>query len=820
MERIIDRHMELVDELKFLANSEELTEVIKKKLGSDYSGPLAFQLKNELQRQNRLSKRSLQINEWISKAEPDPYCFDDIYHYLDPLSYAYFKALFDGYGERYTVGVEERVIAYIKKNKQNILNLQQNRHVKVVPIALHEHVYRKEERMHLGIRLWVDIAEGDVSKTRFYDKQTMINAETALSQNISMNGLKIKHSIAGVEGQVYAIRFAGWENEFVMPGNAVLYQLVKSEKLSTVDPDAEWQYTWFLKLVENTHHTSFLSFLSNQIQTNRFRYRVDVDNVEKSVINQVAEQFFTNRQEEFSLFFDHDGYCRFVYGSLLGQAEYDKFSHTKGSSLVPLLRREGVLVDDVGTTHYLFGFKQKNGIHFAAIFDPEDPLKVDFCRYVLSRPDAYFYQVTLSECKASNAFLSHNIPQDAAARSTSLRVRKNINEYSESTRTEVLSLKMMLSLKPLPSDILKSTLMAKSYSSSESVEAFSQFSVLQVLKNQPIFVRARSKELRREDRFFVDTPFEIKSSNCEGDVVDVSLSGISLRWKKGLPPYPGSVISVYFPHLPVLKSLPPQATYKVTSVDGDLIRLCGELNGELAQRRYWSAYIESHSESLVPADVSVESQETFIGLDRALRNMRNAEANTIQSLLRVRNARAVATHVNVPEKVMSNPLFSAVGQRYKSSALLKSLFCNLPLQDHLSEQLRRISKDLPFSHALVAVFYQDGFRGARAISAIKVYPEGFSTYEQWYSLSQTIERRGLPVQWFSLSITRKSRLFDRYYREELEYISKMAVHRSGPLLEMVNKTVGVVELVPLTGWIELCNKTRLAPQPLTLYHSA
>lgn len=803
MNGILADNSHVVEDLKFKADEPNINELIKSKLGDDYTGPAAFQIKNELQRQNKPSKRSIQINEIISKAEPDPFSFDDVYHYLDPLSAAYFRRLFEGYGCRYTVGVEERVLDFIKSNKENILNLQQNRHANVVGVALHEHIYRKEERMHLGIRLWVDSIRGEFNEKTLYHRNNMRDAEEALSQNISMNGLKLKHSRAGKVGQCYAVRFAGWEKDFVMPQNAVVYQLVKSERIAeSEDSMSEWQHVWYLKLVDNNHHDSFLVFLGQQISANRHRYRVDMDNVERSVVNQITEQFITNRQDGFSLFADAERRIRYAYGSLMGQERYDNFKHSGGHVLLPIIERENIWVESEGKPVFLCGFKQRNGVFFAALLNGDEE-NFAFCCYALTRPDAFVFRVEQQCCDLRNAFLSHNLPEDAAAKSYTVRAKRNINEYGDDTRAVVNSLKVMLTFSPMPVQLIASTLPLITSATEQQLVAFKRFGLLQVKRCGAPFVRAKSKELRREDRFKLDAPFEIPSYNAKGHVIDVSASGIAVSLEEGRMPSDGKIVSLHFPTLPVLKHLSPEVTYRVVASNGKLLRLSAEIDGGLSERRYWSAYFDKNIDILEPVEDLSINQGALFGLDRALRNIRNTANNTMHALLRVRNARAVATHVNVPADVANWPLFKGIKPNYQPSLALKALFCNLPFQDYLSDKLRLINKDNPFEYGLLAVFHQGFDDGAPVIQGVRVFNEPLKSSNQIAQFTTMLEKRGLTVSWFSLSLTRKSRIYDRYFRDELSYISKMAVHRAEPLNEMIEKTIGVLQISPIDDWLQV-----------------
>ena len=61
------QHTNVIDALKYRATSKDLDAKLKVALGASYSGPLAFQIKMELQRQDKISKRPIRVHEIIDK---------------------------------------------------------------------------------------------------------------------------------------------------------------------------------------------------------------------------------------------------------------------------------------------------------------------------------------------------------------------------------------------------------------------------------------------------------------------------------------------------------------------------------------------------------------------------------------------------------------------------------------------------------------------------------------------------------------------------------------------------------------------------------
>lgn len=791
----------VVDKLKFSYSSPDLNEKIRSQLGESYTGQLAFRVKQEILRKARLSRRPLQINEWISKLDATPYMVDGVCHYLDPLSYQFFKKLYDAYGQKYTIDVEESVIAYIKTKKQDILNFQSNKGVKVEYLQLAENAYRKEERMHLAIRIHVDSVK-EVGRETLVSKNDMINASEALTSNISLSGLKIKHEGEGVVGKVYAVRFTGWESEFVLPPNPVLYRLVKQEEIG--DNTGEFSFFWYLVMVDNTNHMQFILFLSKIIQSNRLRYRVDTENIERSIVNGIAEQFFLNREEGVSLFLDKFGKVKYILGNNTGHDFYNSFLFDGKDTLLYLLERDGVLKANLGERFFFCGFTQRNGVHFYTKVSNDDLLSAQFFQYASSRPDVKLFQVDVFSSDNNNAFYSHNIPADVVSNLRGGKLKRSVNEYSDEVRKKVLSLDRLISITPLCADALFSFFPYVGQLEQDITSGFKKFALMKAFSSDTPFIRVKNHELRRQDRYVINTKAVLLESGAEAQVMDVSLAGISLSLPSPKLFNVGALVSLSFPELSTINHLPPQATYKVVYSDSSTLRLAGEIDGDLVERRYWGAFFDKYASSLELSGVGSEKGE--VGLERALRNIVRCSNSSLHALFSVKGSRVTVTHVNVPDSKGEEPMFALNEDTAKPSAFYKTLFCDMGLQDYLSRELRKINKKNPFSKVVIAVCYDKRPMFTPRVLAVKLFDSNLCSVNQLLAYSRLMESRGGRVSYFTLSITRKSRVFDRYYVDEMSYLMNVSVHRAEKLRTIVSSTSGVIKLTPINRWIDICEK--------------
>ena len=115
--------------------------------------------------------------------------------------------------------------------------------------------------------------------------------------------------------------------------------------------------------------------------------------------------------------------------------------------------------------------------------------------------------------------------------------------------------------------------------------------------------------------------------------------------------------------------------------------------------------------------------------------------------------------------------------------------------------LRRVNKKNPYEHHVLLVGIKEG-RSAFTVDHSMLYMPGEINLSKIGVIEKQMFKRGLKPLWFSMTVTRKSPVFDKYFREELDYIEINSSHRAELLNNRIKQTTGVFSISPLNEYIE------------------
>ena len=257
-----------------------------------------FLLKMELKRRASPCNRLIDLRGLVD-AQCQFFEHEGRVHFFDELALQVFQENIKSYG-RYTFGVYDavnqtknncRVVDDTKENNAAVTGSQ----VKAVfqklnyPAKIHrlgQYYNRQEERMNFVTRL-IFISE---------DKQ-VIDAKTS---DLSVHGCKFKiNSETKIKvGQRIYLRFIGLENEFTFAEDfKLMYQVCNIYHHNA---------SQFIG-VERLHQQvddSFSQFLTDFIQRNKRRYKINVDNTINAISTRVLEQFVLPKLNELPVFIE------------------------------------------------------------------------------------------------------------------------------------------------------------------------------------------------------------------------------------------------------------------------------------------------------------------------------------------------------------------------------------------------------------------------------------------------------------------------------------------------------------------------------------
>ena len=108
--------------------------------------------------------------------------------------------------------------------------------------------------------------------------------------------------------------------------------------------------------------------------------------------------------------------------------------------------------------------------------------------------------------------------------------------------------------------------------------------------------------------------------------------------------------------------------------------------------------------------------------------------------------------------------------------------------------LPEIKRDAPFKNYFVLVKYEQNISGQIEIGNVVFLPDD----DPVGALQRELSRYSYDYRIFHVSLTKKSRLFDRYFKDELAYLESYASHKSSKLMFEIKTLSGVLDFEDVT----------------------
>lgn len=785
------KHSKIIERLRYEASSVDLSSKIKSALGLKCSAPLVFQLKMEIKRQSNASKRPLRINDFCEGIDAPFFCIDDIEHRLDELSKKYFMQLYKKYGCRYTVGVEELVIKFIKKNKSKIFENQELLRSKCLPIDISDYIYRKEDRVYIGVKSDIFFVTSNFGeKIRPTIALCQKEPLQCVTQNLSVSGLKAKVSVKGDVGQLYLVRYTGIKELNALPNPYISYKLIRCE-ISSNGRD----YEWFLEKQENRYHIEFDKVTSKLVGDNRVRNKVDTNDIERYVLNNLAEQYFTSRQKELVLFFDGYENNAYAYGSYFSKLNFIFFNTQKGNALSEIIKRDDIVKRSHESPIYWLINKNEDGVFHSSVITKKVKDKKFFKR-MAKKKNTIFFKVTSSNCDINAVNKIEQKTPKKYARET------GVNEYPQRVAQEINRLKTMVILNPL--DPTKFDLLSPNTdidSCENSIDFSSDLSfTLKEYSPGVEFIQASIQESRQEERYKFDTPVIVKNKygEIDGLVSDISTKGLSVIFKNEAEGVSSPTVDVYFPEIESPSFNNTDFKYKVIEQKNGVLRLFASPDCKPNAAKFLGSFLKSNREKLKPTSYG----GSLSGLENTLRGLYNASIPNVKGLGSLMSSKASVTHVNLSSDARNYPIFEYTNLKYQDCDILKKIMLSKEIRSLLMSELKKTEGSPPFSSALLCIGYVPS-EDKVSVVATKLWKDG----EICLSLAKKLERglkdKKISTAWFQFSITKKSRISSIIHLDEYKQLKILAPHKTNQMDDLVRSTAGIFDMTPIDDWFEI-----------------
>jgi hypothetical protein len=779
----------IVDRLKYHHNHPQLKTMIEKALGRDSDPSNIFQIKAEIARLAKRAIRPFRVHDYIPDLDPEPYEASDMTQFVNGSVIEEFENALSKYNGEYTVGVEEHMEKFTRNNREKIKHSDVMSSVDILSIDVSEKAYRKEERMHLGIK--VDIynigSETEKEDPLKKIKKGNLSPSLGVTQNISEGGLRIKTTTPPKIGNLHYIRFIGFEEDFVVNQPYITYECLAGEKLDRKTENGLAVYSWAMKKVDHPRHSEFDTFIKRLIKVNRSRYRVDMDNVERSVTNNIAEQFFTNRQEEITFFVKDNANPIVSYGSSPGDNILSLFdSSSKKNMLLSAALKDNIFHLKPGESKIWAVIIQKNGAVFSCIANGNDTSKA-FLQYVQDRHDGHIFNITANKPDMSSAFIAHCLPEKTTASKKADRLRKGTDYYSPRVRELISQIEKAITVKMLDKSCTRMIIpLCEKKILTSLHEEFKKYAV-QTSNERVKHIRAQTSDFRKEDRFVLETSVTVSNNglSLNGKLKDISEKGacVLLEDNNIIGDLENQNVRIYFDDLKRFEEASNSAYYKIVHHRGLIIRL------EMLPKSndFVSLFLEHNHSQLEPVHNS-EEMPGMQGLERALRNLHNTVHTHVKTLLSYFQGYPISTHAHINESTKGDS-FTTSNAPFENNLTIKGALLDLKFQEHVQRKIKTVTKEAPFERAFVFIGYEPKKDN---IKLVRIFDQETPAEPQMiYNLKKQIQKKGMRVEVYQVDLTRKSKVFDRYYREELDYINSMAIHRSEIFYDMIKNTVGI-----------------------------
>lgn len=776
--------------------SQALKRRVTEKLGRKATHSLVFALVNEIRRLSKSTTLPFRVTAYVQGLSADALITEHhngMEHVFDKQTYQRFKRLLDDGDGRFTVFIYETLVAFCKSHTELIeqTDVDANAHISVVDIS--EPIYRKEERMHLGYKVNIHAYDSDKKPSEVHPEKIKGNiVAVGVTQNISQNGVRIKASSPPKKGAYYIVHITDINKEFVMSQPYVIYECKGVERALR---DGQLVYYWSMMKVSHPAHAEFDGFLKTFIFANRTRYRVDLMNVERASTNHIVEQFLTNRSKSFSVFYNENWAPLCIYGTGHSTPFVQSLKTDKGRDVVmDLIEKDGIDALGNGKTVLWFGVKRRSGFYTTCL-DPDEPMTWKYLKFVLRNEDGFVYHVHSRAVDGGTPFIKQSIPDSVKSKRPKLRAN---DHYSDSTQALVGKIRHAIQFTPLPRETL-SCLLPADYVA-EGDPRFNQLLLSAVKVRKVPFIKARQNELRKEDRFTVSMPCDVSSSRERfgGQVNDLSIQGAAISLNGAPPAFTkGERVAVTYHDIKV-DDASLRVRYEVAHADHEkgVIRLRQEEDEHSQASHAIESYLVRNLGTILPQQSSENRilPDKYSGLDRALRNLHNQHGGVSEGVVSIRKGMGYVTHINIKPSLLS--LVSDAKPQEEMQVTdpesLKAFFFQPDIKRLIAEGLKESTVDSPYSYRL-AFFQYDG-NGVYSVRGVK--PDEMAL-PIWRMQSKEAKRAGRSLRVMMMRVTRKSRIFDYYYRDELNYVEAISPHRAEKLKELVKGTLGVVSFHPV-----------------------
>jgi hypothetical protein len=808
----------IIEELKAVINQPDFDEQFKSAT-IDVPKSKQFLIKMELKRLAQPCARLIDLRGSVD-GETSSFEHKGQVHYLDELAKKIFEQQIEKFG-RYTVGVYEAVL-HADNNFKIMDKIQQEKRLtekdktlapktvekvkeknpanrvisehggEIVHFA--QYGIRNEERMNFSINVELQFGIGNVLK--------------ASTSDLSISGAKVKIPSAKdvALGQKISLFLTGLEDEVSLNlTDGIQYEIVGIE-------NAGPNYNYIrMKRSFAEEVGSFDEFLSDFINSNKRRYKVNLENTLDAIIIKGFEQYYLPRATSLPIF------MREVQGRLLptmalatenNRETLGYFSDENKSLILQQVLNEaridailssGNLIQE--SLLFCFTHAKQGKLYFYTATSEElnasPELKDAFIGFGSKKASWKVFKLQVSIANEADGYLPLSIPDSAGE-----EIKLLNQPPSEKIQSMLAGLKYVVTMTPLTGDNFAEQYQQTHEFSQDLVRKLTQFGHPKLKRYISIVVESiEYVNLRSEERYLYKSGICIEDPNSDtsiyGETRDFSEHGLQIVLDEADAHKKGDIVLLSMPDFQrvtkafKLEKLP----YEVMTISRNklIINLrTFEPNGEHIASKFFKKLINQNKAKLTPAKM----ESKFHGLSKCLRNIAAKSIHNFPMYFAKENSKL---RVNTAGKGTETNLLHQMLLKYKPDAH-ETTFYPL-LKDHalisvFSPILTKLKRaDKPEYVDLYLRFRPNEKSEIRAFMA--QYDDQFMTTEKLTSFIDSAIKTDIFFA-YRVFISRTGRPDMNYIAKELAYVGDYALHRAKEIEERLWNVIGVGDVIDIS----------------------
>ncbi len=632
----------IVESLRFQYDSRRLGPLIAAKLQGNATSADIFAVKYEIQRLAKPCKRAIDFRFRAGAIKVMPYEYGNFTHFMDEHSHVLFSDLLTQYRGHYCDGVYETINDYFSRNKQRISELQRYHPEPLKGLRL-RHIYsRKHDRLFMSKEILVYVLDEWINDSLVDGfPQAHHVPVTMKTSNASVEGLSIKGPPVLTKQQYVAIRFTGFEDEFVFRQPFLVYQVL------TARAESDKRNIYNLKKVTSFNNSEMDRFLENAINGSKTRNNVDIKHIGQSILLQGYCHHRRTISSNITLCVNKNDAVHYVVMSNKGRGFLADFC--SGDWLTALNQKDNFITASQQSPLLYFAVNNtdatlgKKGL-YGAILDGSAESHQLFEYFSKQQLGHVFY----IESKANQEWQNFNLMGLPRRK----RNHASENVEREATNSILSDLNRSVRVTPLPR-FFGAFCSPSSIPQVPVVEPQSSQCISIIPVNKPgNWVLSDEYDKRKESRYPLQCELTVsmEKKSISANMVNVSVSGVLCQSASGrawnIPE--GTIVTVSFDSLvnKVSKYDLSSCQYEVVDCANDTLRLKAFEGATNQVTRFWNAYLNMRKNQQGNKVLANHP----VGLRLALSNALSAFQSMMTVTYTVLNNRPVFQRVIMPVK--------------------------------------------------------------------------------------------------------------------------------------------------------------------------